>query len=143
MTNFNNYIGHHLENELLKKIISIGKFDDIYTERDLIKMYGFCASSIDFVLVRNSELIFIQMKWRRTRRRENKGINNFLKSVEYLCEIFGRDKYSFGIWSSRIEPFEDNKCKLLESKIYSVNCFDNIENLVIKTEQFILSKLAS
>jgi hypothetical protein len=140
---FNNYIGRYLEDQLLKKIISIGEFDEIYTERDLIKGFGFRASSIDFMLTRKNQMIFIQLKWRKTRRRENHGINNFLNSVEYLTNILGRDKYSFGVWSSRIEPFEDNKSKLRAMKIYSINSIDNIQSLVEKTEQFIISKIRS
>jgi hypothetical protein len=136
---YNNYIGHHLESELLKKLLLYS--DVIYTEKELVKKYGYHASSIDFVLLHENKYIFIQTKWRKTRRRENHCINNFIDSITYLCGIIGYDKYSFGIWSSRLEPFDDNKVLLLANKVYSVNNFETIQGLVNKTETFIKNKL--
>jgi hypothetical protein len=69
--------------------------------------------------------IAIQAKWRCTRRREDIGINNFLKSLEYTISKSGK-KLLFGLWVSRMEPFQDNKDKLFKQNVYTISCFESI-----------------
>lgn len=116
-------------------------FDEIFTENDLINQFGFSASSIDFMLVHKNKIIFIQCKYRLSRRRENHGINNFLKSIDHVSNIIGKDKYSFGIWASRRPPFDDNIVRLNTRQVFTVVCFDDMETLVHETIIFIMDKL--
>ncbi len=116
-------------------------FDEVFTENDLVNQFGFHASSIDFMLARKDKIIFIQCKYRLSRRRENHGIENFLKSIDYVSNIIGKDKYSFGIWSSRRPPFKDNITRLNKRKVYEVVFFDDMETLVHETVEFILAQL--
>jgi hypothetical protein len=136
---YKSHIGYYLESEILKKLQLYS--DIVYTEKELIKKYGYKASSIDFLIIYKDQYIFIQTKWRRTHRREDHGINNFINSVEYLNKIICPDKLSFGIWSSRVEPYDDNKIKLSDNNIYFVNSFEDISSLVDKTETFLRLKL--
>jgi hypothetical protein len=138
----NKNFGRLLEDEMFKSIKALGMFDIILTEDDLIRMYGWQSSSIDLMLQSKEHIIFIQLKWRRSRRRENKGIDNFVRSVEHVSGCLG-NKYTFGVWVSRRDPFDDNKCLLMNRKIYTVHEFENIENLVKKAEQFLVSKVCA
>lgn len=133
----NNVIGQLFEYKMMKRLISINMFDEIYTENDLINQFGFHASSIDFMLVCKSKVIFIQCKYRLSRRRENHGVDNFLKSIDYVTGRVGKEKYSFGVWASRRPPFDDNIARLQNRKVFPVVRFDDMESLVDETMVFI------
>jgi hypothetical protein len=85
-------------------------------------------------------MIPIQLKWRRTRRRETQGIKNFIRSIQYVKTVMKKDVL-FGIWSSRMMPFEDNALLLETEKVVSVSFFDNIDGLVLKTIKVLKEKL--
>lgn len=110
-----------LEDILLARIQATNFFDYIYTESQLIKYHGFKASSIDFMLKKDNKIIFIQCKYRLSRRRENQGIEKFLNSVNFLKNIYGPTHLYMGLWSSRREPFEDNKTLMIGHKVYSIS----------------------
>jgi hypothetical protein len=137
----NNNLGHLFECKMLKRLLSTNMFDEIYTENDLINQFGFNASSIDFMLICKNKIIFIQCKYRLSRRRENHGINNFLNSIEFVLNIIGKDKYTFGVWASRRPPFNDNITRLENRKVFTVVFFDNMDTLVDETTMFILKQL--
>jgi hypothetical protein len=117
----NNEKGRMLEDILLDRIKATKYFDHVFTESQLIKYHGFKASSIDFMLMKGNKIIFIQCKYRLSRRRENQGIEKFLNSVNFLKDIYGPSHLYMGLWSSRREPFEDNKTLMIGHKVYSIS----------------------
>lgn len=138
---YNNDIGQLFEYKMMKRLISMNLFDEIYTENDLIHQFGFLASSIDFMLIRQDTIIFVQCKYRLSRRRENHGVDNFLKSIDYVTRNMDKTKCSFGIWASRRQPFEDNIIRLKDHNVSTVVCFDDMDSLVSKTMVFIMEQL--
>lgn len=131
--------GQELEEKIYDILKTIG-FKRIKKEKELISLFGFNASSIDFLVESDQGIIAIQTKWKGSKRRETKDINNFVKSLDYLTNIF-KEEYKkdllFGLWISRLEPFEDNKRKLEENKTYAISCFESIEDLGYKTLEWI------
>ena len=78
------YLMEHLVYEYIKKL---NIFDEIIYEKELIKRYGRGAEGVDYLLIHQNKMILLQVKWRRTRRRENSGIESFLKSSA-ICSCF-------------------------------------------------------
>ena len=64
----------------------------------------------------------VQTKYRNTRRRENISISKFLNSVEYISKQIEKPVL-FGVWVSRLEPFDDNKEWLSQHKIVTISQF--------------------
>lgn len=132
--------GYFLEYKMYESVRSLGIFDDILLEDNLKKKWGWEAAGIDHLLVTGDYVIPIQTKWRCTRRREDLFINNYLKSLEYVLGLCGK-KLLFGLWVSRLEPFADNKERLMSMGVYAVSCFESIDTLVQKTVDHILKSL--
>lgn len=132
--------GEKLEADVYHQIRKMNIFDVVLIENDLVSMYGWDCSSIDQLLIIDGYMIPIQLKWRRTRRRETKGINNFIRSIHHVKDIIKKDVL-FGIWSSRMVPFEDNAMLLENEKVVSVSFFDNIDGLVMETIKVLKKKL--
>ena len=124
--------GAKLEYDVYQQIIDMGVFDTVLHERDLVAMYGWECSSIDNLIVIGNFIIPIQLKWRKTRRRETHGVENFIKSIHYIKKITKKEVL-FGLWSSRIMPFEDNNMLLQKEKVVCVSFFEHIDGLVAKT----------
>jgi hypothetical protein len=133
-------LGAKLESDVYHRVISMDKFDIVLHEKDLVSQYGWECSSIDQLMILGDYMIPIQLKWRRTRRRETQGIEHFIKSVQYIKNIIKKEVL-FGIWSSRMMPFADNKEWLLQENIVSVSFFDDINGLVERTIDVIHNKL--
>lgn len=133
-------LGAKLEADVYHQITKMDAFDVVLIENDLVSMYGWDCSSIDQLLLIDGYMIPIQLKWRRTRRRETKGIKNFIRSINHVKSIMKKDVL-FGIWSSRMMPFEDNALLLETEKVISVSHFDNIDGLVLKTIKVLKEKL--
>ena len=129
-------IGKLFEDLIYKELISMNIFDTIYDELYLRKNYGWESCGIDFLTIKDSVAIAIQLKWRKTRRRENIGIEKFVKSMCHLQKIMSNIVIS-GLYISRREPFEDNIVRMAECNIKSISCFDSMEELVQKTRQVI------
>ena len=129
--------GYDLEDKLYDKLKELSIFSDIIQERDLVKQWGYLASGIDHYLVIDNYFIAIQTKWQMTRRRENKGIENFLKSLEYI-QTKTNKTLLFGLWASRLEPFSDNIEKLKSNKVYVSYCISTIDELIEKSIKLIL-----
>lgn len=134
-------LGYFLEYKLYKSIEDLQIFDEILSEDNLKKQWGWSAAGVDQLLVIGDYVIAIQMKWRCTRRRENNGIENFLNSLDYTLSKCGK-RLLFGLWVSRLEPFDDNKKKLSSRNIYTISYFDSIDGLVFKTTKMIQDKLS-
>lgn len=133
-------LGAKLEADVYNQIKEMKAFDFVLLEKDLVSMYGWNSSSIDQLLIIDKYMIPIQLKWRRTRRRETQGIENFIRSIHYIKTRVNKDVL-FGVWSSRMMPFEDNISLLETEKIVSVSFFDDIDGLVMRTIKVIQEQL--
>ena len=131
-------LGYLLEDKLLNALTSLGLFDKILEEDHLKKLWGWSAAGVDQLLVSGDYVVAIQAKWRCTRRREDISINNFLSSLEYTIAKSGK-KLLFGLWVSRLEPFDDNKQRLGERNVLTISCFESIDSLVEKTADLVAS----
>lgn len=136
----NNY-GYELEDKLLKELKSLHIFDQILVEENLRKRWGWLAAGVDQLLYIGDYVIPIQAKWRCTRRREDLCIDNYLKSLDYVMERCDK-KLLFGVWVSRLEPFQDNKEKLRRKGVYSVSCFESMDLLVKEAKTLIMYKMS-
>lgn len=133
-------LGAKLEADVYHQIKKMNTFDVVLLEKDLVAMYGWNSSSIDQLLIIDKYMIPIQLKWRRTRRRETQGVENFLRSIHHIKTKINKDVL-FGIWSSRMMPFDDNVLLMQTEKIIPVSFFDSIDGLVIKTIRAIQDQL--
>lgn len=132
--------GAKLEVDVYNQTKQMKEFDVVLLEKDLVSMYGWNSSSIDQLLIIDKYMIPIQLKWRRTRRRETQGVENFIRSIHYIKTKLNKDVL-FGVWSSRMMPFEDNVSLLESEKIISVSFFENIDGLVTRTIKLIQEQL--
>jgi hypothetical protein len=128
-----------LENELLEKLKCLPNVIRIYTEKELTKLYGWDASSVDFMIEFNNYTILIQTKYLKTRRKENFHINKFVKSINYLKKVHNLNLF-YGIWVCRIHPFDDNISYLHSNRTDVVSCFESINLLVNKTIDHIIDQ---
>lgn len=103
----------------------------VYEEEDLKAKYGWNASSIDYLIELTDGIVVVQIKYRRTRRRENQAIRNFLNSTNYIKECMGKPVVS-GLWVSRLEPFADNIQCLSGHQVVTVSYFENMDTLIDK-----------
>ena len=100
----------------------------ILHEIELRRLFGWHACSIDFLIEFDEGFVAVQCKYRNTRRRENNGVDNFIKSVELIKHKYGKP-FLFGLWVSRLEPFDDNINRLLLHNIQIV-ASETIQGLV-------------
>jgi len=47
----------------------------------------------------------------------------------------------FGVWVARLDPFDDNKERLLKHNVYAVSCFESIDELVLRATRLIMGKV--
>lgn len=132
--------GHLLEYLLLKQLQETSLFDDVIHEEFLRKQWGWAASGVDHLVVLGDYVIPIQTKWRKSRRRENLGVDNFLKSVEFTLNKTGKQML-FGLWVSKIQPFSDNMQRLEKKNIICVSDVNSIDCLVSKACYAITEKI--
>lgn len=132
--------GAQLEYEVYQRTIASGVFEQVIHERDLVALCGWQSSSIDLLIILGEYMIPIQLKWRRSRRRENHGICNFMKSIQHVQGMLGKSVL-FGVWSSRMQPFDDNQQMMSANKVICVSHFDDINGLADKTIQMVLHQL--
>lgn len=133
-------LGHILESKLLNELKGLHIFDQILVEGDLTKRWGWMAAGVDQLLYIGDYVIPIQAKWRCTRRREDLCIHNYLKSLDFVLDKSDK-KLLFGVWVSRLEPFEDNKEKLKRKGVYSISCFESMDTLVHEARKLIVTLL--
>ena len=124
-------MGYEVESRFLKAVSNLGVFKEIKYENDLKREHGWGLVSIDFLLVATNGIVPVQIKYRRSRRRENHGIENFINSLDYLAKCY-KAPVLFGLWVSRLRPFEDNQERLLQHKVVCIDCYDSIDVLVSK-----------
>ena len=123
--------GQVLENEMFSKLRLL-PVEAIYTERELIKEYGFDASSVDFLVEFEKFGIFIQTKYLKSRRRESCHIKRFLNSIQVIKSDM-KNKCFYGIWVSRCKPFDDNITYLKSNNVAVISCYESIPELVNQT----------
>lgn len=130
-------IGYVFEDIVYEELRSLNIFDEIHHETELTRMYGWDASSIDYMLVYKNKIIVVQTKWRKTRRREDAGIQKFVRSINYMKDhIVDLDekKQFYGLWVSRREPFEDN-IRYLGS--HNVSCVSNFNSMASAAKEMV------
>jgi hypothetical protein len=106
---------------------------NVYSEQELTKLYGWNASSVDFLIETEDHLIFMQVKYLATRRRESIQINKFISSIKHIrmsLPEHSLKKTMIGVWVCKLYPFGDN-VKLLENyNIKVVSSFESIDTLI-------------
>lgn len=117
-------------------------FEDILLEKDLIRLHGWECASIDHLLVLQNYIIPVQTKWVKTKRRETHAVMNFLKSVKVIQKIYQKPVL-FGIWCSRMTPFEDNQELMKSMKVICVSCFHDMDNLIQQTVDVVIKEMKS
>lgn len=133
-------LGYEAESRFLEAVSNLGVFKEIKYENDLKREHGWPLISIDFLLVANNGIVPVQIKYRRSRRRENHGIANFINSLDHLSKCY-KDPVLFGLWVSRLKPFEDNQQRLMRHKVVCIDCYDSIDALVARAVDSIGSAL--
>lgn len=116
------------EDSIYKKLVQSNLFSEIYHEKDLIKLFGISASSVDFMLEYDNTLIFIQCKYKNTKRKETRDIKNYVKSMEYIIEKLNKNIY-IGLWISKLTPFQDNIEYLSKKNVKIISNYTTVENL--------------
>lgn len=136
MNQNNGYLMEHLIYEQIKEL---NLFDEIIYEKDLVKRFGREAVGIDYLLIYQNKMIILQIKWRRTRRRENNAIKNFLNSVNHIINKINDKQYIMGLYISRMEPFSDNKDHLKNNKVHCIYDFNSMTTLAVYTANYLKS----
>jgi hypothetical protein len=131
-------LGYEFEHKIYEKFIKLG-FRKIIHETELRKKYGWNANSVDFLIESENGIIIIQTKWMKTMRRSTKYVNNFIKSIKFINEIYGKP-YLYGLWISRMKPFNDNISKLENEGVFCVSDFTSMDDLITKSCNLLLSK---
>lgn len=122
-------VGYLFEKVIYDTLKSTNMFDEIHYETELTKRWGFNASSIDYLLVVKDKAIVVQVKWRKTRRRENLSINNFIKSIQHVQKYLTDKQIIMGLWISRRKPFDDNVKELYAHNIKCICDYDSMTKL--------------
>lgn len=112
----------------------------VYEEPELMERYGWNASSVDYLIELEHGIVVVQVKYRRTRRRENQAIRNFLNSAEHIKARMGKPVV-FGLWVSRLEPFADNVQCLSGHRVVTVSYFENMDILVERAVGVLVNSL--
>lgn len=122
--------GYILEDLIIDKVKSDKSlcFDNIMLEKSLIKTYGPQSSGIDFLFIHNNRALGVQVKTRRTRRKENLYVDNFLKSLSFMEQKLGIT--IDGLWATRVAPFDDNKLKMEMKNVLCISCYDSMYELI-------------
>ena len=136
----NGNFGYVAEELFYNDVAELGLFVDIKREEDLIKAYGHGLASIDYLLFLHDAVIPVQIKYRRSRRRENLAINNFLNSIRLLNGFIDKP-ILFGLWVSRLSPFDDNKHKREEYNVKCVDEYQDLKRLITKSVDCIKSNV--
>lgn len=121
--------GRLLELNFYDQLAKLPNIKNILHESQLRRLYGWYVSSIDFLIEYDNGIVLVQCKYRNTRRRENYGINNFLRSIDVIKKQYAKPLL-FGLWISRLDPFEDNKSRLQENNILTVSNFTSLDGLI-------------
>lgn len=118
--------------------------EDVLYEDDLRKKYGWKSVGIDFLLVLRNQsensrtLVAIQAKYRKTRRREDHAVSQFMQSLDFVANTT-MIPIKCGLWVSRVKPFEDNIEKMQQKNIMCIYHFDCMTELVRRLSDMLVS----
>lgn len=132
--------GYELEDRVLYELQRLTGIVEIFTERELTRIHGWLAASVDFLVETSDQLIFIQVKYLSTRRKESVNINKFINSIEFIRSQLTEEqkqKKVRGLWVSKLHPFTDNESLLQTYNIRVVSCFESMDTLVSRTVECI------
>ena len=132
--------GYVFENIIYESVKQLDTFEEILYEKELKKRWGWEAASVDYLLVYKDKIILVQVKWRKTRRRENMHIQNFIKSINHIMNSWNK-KMIMGLWVSRREPFDDNKELLKQHNIKCIHDFHNMNKIAAELQLILKSTL--
>lgn len=116
--------GRILEESMYNAFQSLPCIQRIVHETELIKVLGYQASSIDYMLETDEGWIVLQCKWKGSKRREDKDIFNFIRSIQFIrsqCKWFKEKPMLFGIWASKMHPFQDNCDLLMQHQVIALS----------------------
>lgn len=134
--------GRVFEHKITESLTKLCMFDDVLHEDELRKLWGWDVCSIDHLLLYRDYIIPVQEKWCNTRRRETKHMQKFLNSIEYLQSVLPNKRVLFGLWVSRIEPFDDNKQLLHKYNIHAVSHYtSDMDELVSILMEWLKGKM--
>lgn len=123
--------GRIFERCFYNSLRNIYGIDYIYDELQLRKTYGWPSVGVDYLIIKGDNVIAIQVKYRRTRRREDHGIMNYMKSLEYVLRVTNK-KLVKGFWISRMKPFDDNIAFLNSKNVHCIHHYDDMNVLIEK-----------
>lgn len=121
--------GRLFEAQIYGRLQRLSGVEVIYDEEELRRMFGWQSVGVDFLVVFSQGVVAIQAKYRKTRRREDHGIKNFVKSLEHVLQLSGK-RLCLGLWVSRMRPFDDNVLYLSRHNILCIHHFDCMSTLV-------------
>lgn len=129
--------GYEFEQVIYNHLKKLNLFDEIVYEKELASKFGWDAAGIDYLLTHNDKMILVQVKWRKSRRRENLGIHNFMKAIDHVVDLTKDKKYAFGLYISRRKPFNDNIEQLSCKKVHCLSDFNSMDGLASLTTKFL------
>lgn len=127
--------GYELEDKLHSTLKSTYGAN-VFREKELTKLYGWMASSVDFLVETQDNLVFIQVKYLSTRRKESVKVQKFISSIQHISQYLPQrllDKQITGLWVCKLLPFNDNQELLHTYNVRVVSCFDCMETLIRNT----------
>lgn len=132
--------GYQAEKVFYEYISNVRICQKILHECELRKCHDWHMASIDYLLFLENGIVPVQIKYRGSRRRENTSVNNFLNAVNRLHMLYNKP-ILFGIWISRLRPFEDNQERLKSQKILCVDYFHDMNTLMKNAVDCIIANL--
>lgn len=133
--------GYKFEELMYRMLKQSNLFDEVVYERELANQLGWRAAGVDFLLVHKDKMILLQIKWRKSRRRENLGIMNFIRAIDYVVNSIKDKKYEFGLYVSRREPFCDNIHQLNCKNVHCLSEYNSMNDLATQTIDYLQRKL--
>jgi hypothetical protein len=123
--------GYEFEARIYDLVIKECKPIHVIYEKDLLKLYGWHLNGIDFVLEFPEGIVLLQLTWIGSRRKENRKVNAFVKAVQNITkEVFPDRRLLFGLYVSRLRPFEDNIELMAQHNIECINDFFSMEKVI-------------
>jgi superfamily II DNA or RNA helicase len=153
-------IGFILEDKINKLLYDLNIFDNIFTEKKIVKIYGKSMYGIDHLAIINNKIITIQDKWASSAP-EISHIHKFINTSEEMIKKLGNNtELLCGIFLSKIKMTktgydimsEIGNSKYPSKKYYNIsllnaNLSDPVEDqqntLVKKLEKFIINILTT
>lgn len=131
--------GYELESKVYQHLKNLG-FNKIFCEDEIRRRFGWQTTGIDFLIELDHGIIVIQTKWVKTRRRSTKAVNSFINSTKFINNVYGKP-ILYGLWLSRLQPFDDHKMIMEKESIYCISCIYSMEELIEQSCKWLKDKL--